>query len=122
MKKVLLVEDDAFIRDLTSIKLTEQSFAVLVAHDGNMAVSMLHDEKPDIVLLDLDLPDMSGLEVLKHMKEDQNLMDTPVIIFSNNDDPKIKAQALELGSVDFFVKATTAFEDLLKRIQERIGA
>ncbi len=121
MKKVLLIEDDAFIRDLTSIKLTEHAFAVLVAHDGSTAVRLLRSDTPDIVLLDLDLPDMPGLQILADIKNDPALKDIPVIIFSNNDDPKAKEHALELGTEDFFVKASTAFDDLLKRIQELTG-
>lgn len=117
MKKVLLVEDDPFIRDLTSIKLTEHSYSVLIASDGASVLELMRKESPDVVLLDLDLPDIPGLDVLMKMKNDPQLKDTPVVIFSNNDNPETKKRAEALGTTGFFVKATTAFDDLLKHIE-----
>jgi CheY-like chemotaxis protein len=118
MKKVLLVEDDPFIRDLTSIKLTEQSYAVSVASDGESVLESVHKDVPDVILLDLDLPGMTGLEVLRRLKGDPDLKDIPVNIFSNNDDEQTKKEATQLGTAGFFVKVSTAFEDLLAHIKE----
>ena len=118
MKKVLLVEDDPFIRDLTSIKLTQSSYAVSVAADGESVIDMVKEEHPDVILLDLDLPGLSGLDVLAQLKADEKYTEIPVIIFSNNDDAEIKKKASDLGMAGFFIKASTAFEDLLTRIQE----
>lgn len=117
MKKVLLVEDDPFIRDITSIKLTEQSYSVSVASDGESVIPLIKSETPDLVLLDLDLPDVPGLEILRRMKEDDSMKNIPVIIFSNNDDPETKQKALELGTAGFFTKVSTAFDDLLSHIK-----
>lgn len=118
MKKVLLVEDDPFIRDLTSIKLTEQSYAVLVASDGESVLELVKKEMPDVILLDLDLPGMTGIEVLRQLKTDAGLKDIPVIIFSNNDDEQVRKEATELGMAGFFIKVSTAFEDLLTHIKK----
>ncbi len=117
MKKVLLVEDDPFIRDLTSIKLTEQSYAVSVASDGESVLDLVKKEMPDVILLDLDLPGMTGLEVLRQLKTNADFKDIPVIIFSNNDDEQTKKEATELGMDGFFIKVSTAFEDLLTHIK-----
>lgn len=118
MKKVLLVEDDPFIRDITTVKLTEQSYAVLIAISGESVINMMKKEMPDVVLLDLNLPDLSGLEVLMLIKADPQIRDIPIIIFTNNDDPDTKAAAKELGTAGFFVKATTSFDDLLEHIEK----
>jgi len=121
MKKILLVEDDPFIRDITSIKLTEHNLTVLTAQNGAEALEVMKNESPDAVLLDLDLPDVSGLEVLKAVRSSETQKNTPVIIFSNNDDPDTSKKANELGVDEFFVKATTNFEDLYKKLASLIG-
>ena len=117
MKKVLLVEDDPFIRDLTSIKLTENSYAVSVASDGESVMVLVAENEPDIILLDIDLPGMSGLDVLAQLKHSEKFRSIPVIIFSNNDNEDIKKQAEELGIAGFYIKVSTAFEDLLSQIK-----
>lgn len=118
MKKVLLVEDDPFIRDLTSVKLSEHDYSVLTCSTGESVVEMMRSEMPDVVLLDLDLPDLSGVEIVKFAKNDDAISKIPIIIFSNNDDPDMQEKIREFGITDFFVKATTSFDDLLVRIKE----
>jgi CheY-like chemotaxis protein len=122
MKKVLLVEDDLFIRDITSIKLSEHGYTVLTAQNGQEALSLSKVEMPDAILLDLDLPDMSGLEVMKTLAATPDLQHVPVIIFSNNDNPETLASAKELGAAAFFVKATTNFDDLNTQLTSLLGA
>jgi len=116
MKKLLLVEDDPFIRDITSIKLVEHGYTVIIAHDGESGLTQIDTEQPDLVLLDLDLPDMSGLDVLSHLKSTIDLKAIPVIIFSNNDDATTKDKALAIGIEGFFVKASTDYTELCKKI------
>jgi CheY-like chemotaxis protein len=112
MRNVLLVEDDPFIRDITSIKLAEHNCSVSTARTGEEALASIKKEKPDVVLLDLDLPDISGIKVISALKADPLLKEIPIIIFSNNDDPDTQAEVQKLGVSAFFVKATTAFDDL----------
>jgi DNA-binding response OmpR family regulator len=118
MKKVLLVEDDPFMRDLTSVKLAEHDYAVVTCTSGESVIAMMQSEKPDVVLLDLDLPDLPGTDIVKYAKADASISSIPIIIFSNNDDPSIHTAISEFGITDFFVKATTSFDDLLVRIKE----
>lgn len=122
MKRVLFVEDDAFIRDIASIKLSDNGFEVVVAENGEQARTKLEEELPDIVLLDLDLPDISGLELLKEMKNDPMCKMIPVIIFSNSDEPNIQQQSTDMGAVDFFVKASTDMNDLMESIRKHTAA
>lgn len=121
MKKVLLIEDDPFIRDITSIKLTEHSYSVVIAHNGESVIDQMKNDTPDVVILDLDLPDISGLEVMKLIKADVKLKEIPIIIFSNNDNPSVKEKAEELGIAGFFIKAATSFDDLLAYINKVVG-
>jgi len=121
MKSILLIEDDPFIRDLTSVKLSEHSYAVQTANDGESALEVLKREQPDLILLDLDLPGISGLQVLSELNADPLLKHIPVVIFSNNDNPEAKAAAEKEGVKGFFVKVSTAFEDLHTHLRAILG-
>jgi len=116
MKKVLLIEDDEFIRDLVSAKLHKSSFAVLISDSAEDAEEMLHNNTPDLIVLDLELPKMQGLDFLKKLKQDNAHHDVPVIVFSNNDEPEIKEECQKLGTLSFFVKVSTDLDALVEEI------
>lgn len=116
MKKVLIVEDDPFIRDVTSIKLTEHGYITSVVESGETALTSFEKEIPDVVLLDLDLPDMSGFDVVESMRNDEKLKDVPVIVFSNRDDDEAKEKAAQLGIENYFVKISTNYSELFSKI------
>ncbi len=116
MKKILIVEDDPFIRDISTLKLTEHGYDVVVASDGTTALSRLKASEFDVVLLDLDLPDISGKEILKSMRESLTHKDTHVLIFSNRDDENLKSEIMALGVSGYYVKATTEFTELFAKI------
>lgn len=116
MKKVLVVEDDAFIRDISSIKLTEHGYDVLAVENGVFALEALKSSLFDVVVLDLELPDISGYEILKTIRTDTTKKNLPVIVFSNRDDEPMKSDVTELGVSGYFVKAATEFTELFKII------
>jgi DNA-binding response OmpR family regulator len=116
MKKVLIVEDDPFIRDITTIKLSEHGYSVISAANGEDALASLDAEAQEVVILDLDLPGISGLEVLTHMRETTDLKNVPVIIFSNNDNVELREKVTSLGVSGFFVKASTEYDELYRLI------
>jgi DNA-binding response OmpR family regulator len=116
MKKVLIVEDDPFIRDISTIKLTEHGYDVVVAPNGETALSRLKTSAFDAVLLDLDLPDISGLEVLKTMRASMAHKETHVLIFSNRDDEVLKEEIAAQTVSGYYVKASTDFKDIFEKI------
>jgi len=116
MKKVLIVEDDPFIRDITTIKLTEHGYAITALHNGETALASLALDVPDVVLLDLDLPDMSGFDIISAIKKSDVLKNVFIIIFSNTDNPDARKKAEEVGVHTFFVKATTDYTELFSKI------
>jgi DNA-binding response OmpR family regulator len=116
MKKVLVVEDDPFIRDITTIKLTEHGYEVVVAENGEIALKRLDESAFDAVLLDLDLPDISGREILKSMRASLAHKDTHVVVFSNRDDEVLKEEITALGIKGYYVKASTEFSELFKHL------
>jgi len=116
-KKILVVEDDKFLRDLISQKLTKEGYEVDEAIDGEEGVKMLKEIKPDLVLLDLILPGIDGFEVLVKMKEDSSISSTPVIILSNLGQKEDVEKGLKLGAVDYLIKAHFTPGEIIDKIR-----
>lgn len=116
MKTILIVEDNLFISDITAIKLTEHGYIVTNAPDGLTAREKLISEEIDVVLLDLKLPDTTGLEILKEMRDSTKHKFTPVIIFSNEQNDIEEKEVKELGVSGYFTKASTDYVELFECI------
>lgn len=105
-KKVLWVEDDSFLGDILAKKLTSEKCSLLYAKDGEMALKLLETDTPDIVLLDLVLPGISGFDVLEQIKKNDKTKNVPVIILSNLAQESDLERIRQLGAVKHFVKAS----------------
>lgn len=103
MKKVMVVDDDSMTRDLISFTLRQKGFEVITVDDGLHAVMQAQDEPPDLLILDVMLPDFSGLEVLNLLKS-RFKVDVPVIIMSRIDHQKVMIAADKLGVIEYLVK------------------
>ena len=121
MISVLIVEDDAFIRDITTIKFTEHAYDVVACATAETALATARERHFDIVLLDLDLPDMSGIEVLRELKTLPHSEQTHVIVFSNSDDNSLKTEVQSVGVLGLFAKASTPYEELFALIETIIS-
>jgi DNA-binding response OmpR family regulator len=122
MQRILVVEDDRFLRKAAEAALRRQGFTVLVAADGEEGLRMARSELPDLVLLDLIMPGLQGFEVLKLLKAEAATSAIPVIILSNlGQDSDVKA-AMDLGAVDYLVKANLALDTLVARVKTLFGA
>lgn len=117
-KKILLVEDEPMLSNLLGQRLQKENFQVITAHDGSEAVKILRQEKPDLVLLDIILPKMSGFEVMETMKSDPTLQSAPVVVISNLGQEGDVERGQNLGAVGYFVKAQMSIEDLVSKIKE----
>ena len=118
MAKILIVEDDKFLRDLLSKKLTEENFSVVTAIDGEEGMKKTQEENPDLILLDLILPGMNGFEVLKKIKENPATKDIPIIVLSNLGQKEDIERAKKLGSEDYFVKAHFTLEEIVEKLKQ----
>jgi two-component system KDP operon response regulator KdpE len=98
---VLAVDDEAGILRLIRLELSEQGYRVVVAADGDEAIRTFEQQRPDVVVLDIMLPDMSGLEVMRRLRERSN---TPIILLTARDHDEDKVRGLELGADDYVVK------------------
>lgn len=116
-KKILIVEDDEFLRTLNAKRLETEGFEVSVAVDGSEALTKLTELKPDLVFLDLLLPNVDGFEVLTKIKQDEATKDIPVIVFSNLGQPEDIERAKQLGADDFMVKANFTLDDVIEKIR-----
>ena len=98
---VLAVDDEAGILRLIRMELAEQGFRVVTASDGDEALRLAEEQRPDIVLLDVMMPEMSGHEVMRRLREQSN---APVILVTAKDSDKDKVSGLEMGADDYIVK------------------
>ena len=121
-KCVLVVEDDTFLRDLVSQKLQHEQVVLLQAGSGEEALEILkRAQKPEIILLDLVLPGISGFDTLAKIKADESLKDIPVIILSNLGQEKDLAEAKRLGSAGFMVKVNFSPSEIVTEIRRILG-
>lgn len=120
--KVLLVDDDPLIIRMYEYRLRHDGYQVLLAFDGERAVIEAKKSLPDIILLDLMMPKMNGVEALKFFKKEPDTKNIPVIVLTNlGDDPSYIELTKELGAVDYLVKADTSLKELTKRVENIIG-
>lgn len=110
---ILIVEDDNHIKNLISTTLKVNKYNYLAATSGNEAIMLAVSNKPDIILLDLGLPDMDGVEIIKNVREWSNI---PIIVISARSEDKDKIDALDFGADDYITKPFSV-EELLARIR-----
>ena len=119
MPKILIVEDDKFLRELMVRKMTaESSFEITSAIDGESGLKIMKEQRPDLILLDLILPDMGGFEVLAKMKEDPLVSSIPVIILSNLGQQDDVEKGMGLGAVDYMVKAHFTPNEIVAKVKQ----
>lgn len=116
-KKVMWVEDDQFLSDLISRKLGNQGCRLLYARTGEEGLKLLETETPDIIILDLLLPGISGFDVLEKVKADPKMKAIPVVILSNFSQNNEVEKATKLGAEKFLVKASIVLDDLVRELQ-----
>jgi two-component system KDP operon response regulator KdpE len=110
---VLIVEDDKYIMSLTTIYLKDEGYKTVAAITGKEAVALFYANNPDIILLDLGLPDMDGMDVIKQIREQSN---APIIVVSAREEESEKIKALDMGADDYMTKPFYMGE-LLARIR-----
>jgi CheY-like chemotaxis protein len=120
--KVLVVEDDVTMREIVVHKLTTSGYAVAEAGDGKAAIETWKKEKPDVVLLDLMLPEMDGFQILETIRKDKDAdaAKTSVIVLSNLFSKEDIKRAKDLSIDDFMVKAYYTTEEIMTRIHDAL--
>jgi DNA-binding response OmpR family regulator len=120
VKKILLVEDEVPLLRVLRDKLTSEGFNVLVAENGKDGLKIALAEHPDLILLDILLPDMNGIDALNMIHADSWGKDAKVIMLTNLSDNQSVSDSLEQGSHDFIVKSDWKLEDVVKMIRDKL--
>lgn len=117
-KTILLVEDDAFVSDIYQTKLGEESFEVAMAENGVEAMKELEKIIPDLVLLDIVMPYMDGMEVLKKLKGKDKWKDIPVILLTNLSEKEKVEEGLSLGANDYLIKSHFTPTEVVQKVND----
>ena len=115
-KRILLVEDDRFLRRAAEAALRQRGFAVLTAVDGEEALRLARAELPDLILLDLLMPKLPGIDVLRALKADEATRGIPVVVLSNSSREQDVQEVMRLGAVAYLVKADLSLQELGNRV------
>lgn len=119
-KEVLIVEDDPTLLHSLLDAFAEE-FDVRSAGNGEEALKSIEEKMPDIVLLDIILPKMDGITVLKKIRENPTYAALPVMMLTNKEDMETVGESVAEGVQDFLVKHEWKLSDIIKRVKERLG-
>jgi DNA-binding response OmpR family regulator len=116
-KTILVVEDDNFLLSMYATKLNLENYKVLQATTGVQALKVVSKELPDLILLDLKLPEMDGFEVLKNLKASKETGAVPVIVLTNYSEKEHIDQCFSLGAADYLIKAHFVPSEVVAKIK-----
>ncbi len=115
--KLLIIEDEKRISRFLELELKHEGYEIIAAFDGRTGLDLVNNEKPDLIILDLMLPVMSGIEVCRRIRQSKN--DVPIIMLTAKDDVSDKVMGLDMGADDYMTKPF-AIEELLARVRVAI--
>lgn len=116
--KLLLIEDDITLRDLYQARFGLEGFAIEVATDGEAGLAKAKEMLPDVILLDLRIPKLSGFEVLRQLKQDDGTKAIPVIVLTALSGDEDRDQVMKLGGAAFLTKSETVPKQVLEEIKK----
>lgn len=116
--KVLLVEDDQMIVEMYKLKLETDGYEVFVTDKGSEAIELAGKEKPDIILLDIILPEIDGFSILQEIKSDSATKKIPVMMLTNLSQESDQEKGTQMGAVGYFVKAQHTPADIMTEIKK----
>ncbi|MDD4271565.1 MAG: response regulator [Patescibacteria group bacterium] len=119
-KKILVVEDDPMISSMYKTKFEADGFEVFVADNGVVGLELAKKEKPDIIMLDVILPQLDGFSVLDQVKKDEITKDIPVIMLTNLGTEEDKAKGQAMGALDYLVKASLTPGQVSEKIKKAL--
>lgn len=117
-KIILVVEDDGFLLSMYATKLNLENYKVVQATTGVQALKVVSKELPDLILLDLKLPEMDGFEVLKNLKANKETSSIPVIVLTNYSEKEHIDQCFSLGATDYLIKAHFVPSEVVSKIKK----
>ncbi len=120
--KILFVDDDNFLRKVYQAELSEQGYEVILAQDGQEGLEKAKISDPDLIILDMIMPQKSGFEVLTELQNDSATKNIPVIILSNLGQADDVKKGLDLGAVDYLVKDNITLATIVEKIRQYLNS
>lgn len=117
---ILIVDDDLGTGRLLALLIRQIGHEAAFVENGWKALEYLDTHRPDLVILDIMMPELDGLEVLRRMRQDPKTADLPVVVFSALNDPAFREAVRQRGANDYWVKASLDFRSLQQRLEEFI--
>ena len=117
-KLLLIVEDEASLAKELDKKFSSENFEVIIAKDGEKGLSMALENHPEIILLDIVMPKLDGISMLKELRKDSWGSSVPIIMLTNLSDAEKVAEATESGVYDYLVKSDWKIADIVKKVNE----
>ncbi len=121
-KKILLIEDDLLIRELYKRQLDHSGFLVDACEDGVYGLEAAQKKTYDLILLDIMMPRMNGLEVLKKLKSEDKTKNMPVVFLTNLGQDSILQEGTKLGAVSFLIKASYTPDELIAEVRKILAS
>ncbi len=122
MTKIAIIEDDPVISQMYRMKFESDGFDVQLANNGELGVNLVEQFHPDIILLDLQMPEMDGAAALQHIRKSKTAQHTPVIILTNLGAEEAPKEIHNLGIHSYIVKAELTPRQVVERVKEALGA
>lgn len=119
--KILIIEDDRYISKMYQLKLSLEGYDVQVSENGRQGVDKVKEFMPDIILLDILMPELDGFEVLKIVKSEDTTKDIPVLIMSNLGQEDHIQKGMQLGAIGYIVKSQYTPSKVVDKIKETLG-
>jgi DNA-binding response OmpR family regulator len=113
IKKIVLAEDNSVLSLLLKFRLEKEGYKLLIAVDGKQAIELIEEHNPELILTDIMMPFVSGLEVISHIRNKLNTQ-TPIIVFSSAGQEEIVLKAFDLGATDFMSKPFSPHELVIR--------
>jgi DNA-binding response OmpR family regulator len=120
-KKVLIVEDEKSLRQALAKKLGREGFSTIEAENGREGLALALGEHPDLILLDIVMPVMDGMTLLRRLQDDEWGKSAKVVLLTNLSDNEFIAQALVIGAYEYLVKSNWTMDDIAHKVKEKTG-
>lgn len=116
--RVLLIEDEKEVAELYKLKLTLDGYEVMIAEGGQEGLDKAFKYNPELIFLDIKMPEMDGFEVLKELRKTPKTKDTPVVVLSNFDEQDLIEKGLTLGASEYLIKSQFTPEAISNKVKD----
>lgn len=121
-KTILIVDDEESLVNVLARKFEEEGVNVITAQNGKVGLEKALAEHPDIILLDIMMPEMDGFDVMRHLQEDEWGKTVPIILLTNSSSIETVAKAVSTGMSEFLVKTDMRLDDVVERVNHHLGS